>query len=80
MSPSFMFVLQILFVLCLIHRILMLYFFGIVSSDTLVSIIVDNSLSVTPISPEFMKGAEQTAMSRNDEKFNYFLSTFFKFV
>jgi hypothetical protein len=63
-----MFVLQILLVICLINRIFMYYFFGIVPTDPLVSIIIDNSQFCTPISE---------AKPMNDEKFSNFLSSFF---
>ena len=75
-----MFVLQILLVMCLVNRILMFCFFGIVSSDTLVSIIVDHSQSVAPISSGFIRATEQTAGSGHGETVPNFLSSFFKFV
>ncbi|CAF1181949.1 unnamed protein product [Rotaria sordida] len=80
MSPSFMFVLQILLILCLINRIIMYSFFGIVSNDTLTSIIVDKSQSVTSISSSLVSKTEQTTLSTNHEKFNNFLSSLFKLI
>ncbi|CAF4488296.1 unnamed protein product [Rotaria sp. Silwood1] len=81
MSPSFMFVLQILLVLCLINRIIMYSFFGIVSNDNLVSVLIDNSQSVTPISSSpLVSKTEQTTSSTNHEKFNNFLLSLFKLV
>jgi len=78
MSPSFMFVLQILLVLCLMNRILMYSFFGIVPTDT--SMIFGNSPSVTPISSTFIKQTEQTVGSTNMEIFHNFLSSLFKLI
>ncbi len=80
MSPSFMFVLQILLVLCLIDRIIVYYFFGIVPTETFLSTTVDDSQSITPTSSAFIKKTEEIAVSRNNEKFVNFFSSFFKLV
>jgi hypothetical protein len=42
MSPSFMFVLQILLLTCLLNQFLIYYFFGIIPNDILTSILTDN--------------------------------------
>jgi len=75
-----MFVLQILLVICLINRILMYSFFGIVPADTLVSIIIDNSQSSTPMSSTLISETGKTVVSMNDEKFHHFLWSFFRLV
>ncbi|CAF3922274.1 unnamed protein product [Rotaria sp. Silwood2] len=80
MSPSFMFVLQILLILCLINRIIMYSFFGILSNDTLTSIIIDNSPSATSISSSLVSKTEQTTLSTTHEKLNNFLLSLFKLV
>ncbi|CAF4739858.1 unnamed protein product, partial [Rotaria socialis] len=72
MSPSFMFVLQILLILCLISRISMYYFFGSTSNDPLTSIITDNTQLTTSI-----RKTETTKLSTNHQIFNNFVLTFF---
>jgi hypothetical protein len=78
MSPSFMFVLQLLLVLCLINRILMYSFFGIVPTDTSMSF--GNSQSAIPISPTLVSETEQTVVSTNVETFHNFLLSLFKLI
>ncbi|CAF2093632.1 unnamed protein product [Rotaria magnacalcarata] len=72
MSPSFMFALQILLILCLINRISMYYFLGSISNDPLTSIITNNAQSTTSI-----RKTEATKLSTNYQIFNNFVLTFF---
>jgi hypothetical protein len=76
MSPSFMFILQILLLICLIDRIIV---FGIVPAETFVSTTVDDSQPITPILSTFIMKREEKSVSENNEKFFNFLS-FFKLV
>lgn len=77
MSPSFMFMLQILLVLCLINQILMYNVFGIVPADSFDSVVVDKSQSCTPISSTIMRKTKQTDGSIDNEKF---LSSIFRLL
>ncbi|CAF5227768.1 unnamed protein product [Rotaria magnacalcarata] len=72
MSPSFMFALQILLILCLINRISTYYFLGSISNDPLTSIITNNAQSATSICK-----TEATKLSTNHQIFNNFVLTFF---
>ena len=80
MSPSFMFILQTLLVLCLANRILIYHVFGIVSPDFLVSMDSDSSQAVSSISFALNEKAQEETMSQNRDKRDSFLLSFFNLI
>ncbi len=73
MPPSFMFILQILLVLCLIDRLIVYHILGIVLTEPFLSTPVNDSQSIAAMSSAFGKKTEDVAVSENNEKFlNWF--------
>lgn len=73
MSASFMLILQLLLLTCLIQRILLYYVFGITSTDPLTSFDTDHSLPVTSIP------CSSTSKTINYSIFNHFLLSLFQY-